>query len=366
MERNHGRKGAAALLGVDRRTLDAGLDGGLLSRRMRGALDRALQAGAGSPAAEQRDRNDKLEARLEEQGKEMRANNRASEDRDRAIREEMTQGFRGLEWRLAALDGGGAEANGAGTTAGKRATLRREFPDLVTLEPAEDDEEVFGDVWPLIVEWRELKTTHPNEGKSLSWLRTEVRFLALELALLEEHGLTLPPAEFPLRGFDRNGQVNWRRTALSDTRRKLRRREFLRGVRRVYVDGQLPAVVGADGSLGVAVGGGRKHDGHVGIATRCDADLPPDIRGAAVPFKPPRLHHLSSRNREGVVAKGLVALSGCTGCLIQARHGVGAVARQRYDDIVITARPDRDLPADVAGRIQPARLPYRGARDLED
>ena len=176
MERDHGRKGAAALLGVDRRTLDAGLDGGLLSRRMRGALDRALQAGAGSPAAEQRDRNDKLEARLEEleavveeQGKEMRANNRASKDRDRAIREEMTQGFRGLERRLAALDGGGAEANGSGTTAGKRATLRREFPDLVTLEPAEDDEEVFGDVWPLIVEWRELKTTHPNEGKSLSW-----------------------------------------------------------------------------------------------------------------------------------------------------------------------------------------------------
>ena len=43
--------------------------------------------------------------------------------------------------------------------------MRREFPDLVTLEPADDDEDVFGDVWPLIVEWRELKATHPNEGQ---------------------------------------------------------------------------------------------------------------------------------------------------------------------------------------------------------
>ena len=99
----------------------------------------------------------------------------------------------------------------------------------MTLEPADDDEDVFGEAWPLIVEWRGLKAAHPNEGRSLSWLQTEVRFLALELALLGEHGLTLPPAEFPLRGFDRNGQVNWRRVALSDTRRALRRRELLRG-----------------------------------------------------------------------------------------------------------------------------------------
>ena len=97
----------------------------------------------------------------------------------------------------------------------------------MTLDPAEDDEDVFGDVWPLIVEWRELKATHPNQGKSLSWLEVEERFLALELTLLEEHGMTLPPARFPLRGFDRNGQITWRRTALFDTRRALRKREFL-------------------------------------------------------------------------------------------------------------------------------------------
>ena len=43
--------------------------------------------------------------------------------------------------------------------------MRREYPDLVTLEPAPDDEEIFGEAWPLIVEWRELKDAHPNDGK---------------------------------------------------------------------------------------------------------------------------------------------------------------------------------------------------------
>ena len=240
LERDNGRKKAAEMLGVDRRTLDASLDEGVLTRRIRGALEKALQSGVGSAAAEQRDRNDRLADRLEdleggfeELGKEVRANNRASEDRDRAVREEVAQGFRKVEKTLAGLETGrggqedGANANGAGPQPRRRATLRREYPDLVTLEPAEDDEDVFGEVWPLIVEWRELKAVHPDEGKSLSWLRTEERFLALELTLLEEHGLTLPPATFPLRGFDRNGQVNWRKTALSDTRRALRKREFL-------------------------------------------------------------------------------------------------------------------------------------------
>ena len=240
LERDNGRKKAAEMLGVDRRTLDASLDEGVLTRRIRGALEKALQSGVGSAAAEQRDRNDRLADRLEdleggfeELGKEVRANNRASEDRDRAVREEVAQGFRKVEKTLAGLETGrggqedGANANGAGPQPRRRAKLRREYPDLVTLEPAEDDEDVFGEVWPLIVEWRELKAVHPDAGKSLSWLRTEERFLALELTLLEEHGLTLPPATFPLRGFDRNGQVNWRKTALSDTRRALRKREFL-------------------------------------------------------------------------------------------------------------------------------------------
>ena len=44
----------------------------------------------------------------------------------------------------------------------------------------------------------------------------EERLMPVELALLEEHGLTLSP------------QTNWRRQALEDARRARRRRERLR------------------------------------------------------------------------------------------------------------------------------------------
>ena len=240
MARDHGRKKAAAILGVDRRTVDAGLDEGALSRRMRGALDRVLRAGVGASENEQRVQDDELEVRVKDMAV-----------RVEALGEDMSRGFEavrrdvaalrgdlgGVERRVAQLEsGGGAQGDAdASSAAGEprgRSSLRREFPDLVTLEPADDDEEVFGAAWPLVSEWRELKAVHPDEGKSLSWLRTEVRFLAVELELLEGHGMTLPPETYPLQGFDRNGQTNWRRTALSDTRRALRKRELLRWVRR--------------------------------------------------------------------------------------------------------------------------------------
>ena len=245
--RDHGRRRAAEILGVDRRTLDASLDQGLLTRRIRGALEKALQSGVGSAAAQQRDRNDLLRDRLgdleglvEEQGNEMRAGRRAAEEAIRELREEQAQALRKLERALAQLDAAGdaGEETRLGATETGSLTkgtvkLRREYPELVTLEPDEDDQGVFGDAWPLIQEWRELKETHPDKGKGLTWLVTEERFLAVELALLEDQGMTLPPARFPLRGFDRNGQINWRRKALDDTRKALRRRMLLAWARRV-------------------------------------------------------------------------------------------------------------------------------------
>ena len=247
--RDHGRKRAAEILGVDRRTLDTALDQGVLTRRIRGALERALQSGVGSAAARQRDRNDKLEDRLgdleglvEEQGKEMREGRLAAEEEIRKLREEHAQGLRRIERAVTGLNGTGGdneeEAKSSGHQPAKQANLKREYPELVTLDPAGDDEDVFGDAWELIQEWRELKDTHPNEGKDLDWLLTEERFLSVELALLEDCGLTLPPARFPLRGFDRSGQVNWRRKALEDTRRKIRRRQFLAWARRVLTLGR--------------------------------------------------------------------------------------------------------------------------------
>ena len=132
----------------------------------------------------------------------------------RARREEHAQEHRKLEKMLAGLETGRGgqdeeQASGAGLQPRRRATLRREFPDLVTLEPAEDDEDVFGEVWPLIVEWRELKAVHPDEGKSLDWLLTEERFLALELTLLGGARVDASPGNVSVAGLrpQRAGQL---------------------------------------------------------------------------------------------------------------------------------------------------------------
>ena len=86
-------------------------------------------------------------------------------------------------------------------------------------------------------EWRRLRAGHPHQGKGLPWLVTEERLLTLELAMIEEHGLTLPPETEPLRGFGRSAQVNWRRTALEDIHRERAWAELRRWVRRLAVFG---------------------------------------------------------------------------------------------------------------------------------
>ena len=88
------------------------------------------------------------------------------------------------------------------------------------------------------MEWRGLKQTHPNEGRGFEWLTERERLLTLELALLEEHGMTLPPETYPLRGFERGAQTRWRNAALSDTRRALAWRELLRKVGRACTFGR--------------------------------------------------------------------------------------------------------------------------------
>ena len=111
---------------------------------------------------------------------------------------------------------------------------RRRYPELVFLEPAHDDREVYGGAWPLIEEWREIwKAGHRGTSRGLAWLRTEERVRTLEVALLEEHGLTLPLEKMPLYGLDRRDQLLWRQKTLYQVRRSLARAELRRWLRRI-------------------------------------------------------------------------------------------------------------------------------------
>ena len=251
--REKGYKGAARVLEIDPQTVTDSAKTGRLTRRVRDSLERALQEGVGSAAERQRKRNEELEGRVEGLAGEVKGVAGEVE----ALGKEVRRRLSGIEGAVAALGrddpqgtgaghagagpqpegSGGAGATRAGRKPPSKPSMRREYPDLATREPAPDDEEIFGEAWPLIVEWRGLKDAHPNEGRGLDWLTAQERVLEVELALLEEHGMTLPPEKQPLRGLDRSGQTSWRRTALYDTRRARRKAELLRKVRRVVTLG---------------------------------------------------------------------------------------------------------------------------------
>ena len=248
--RAEGRMEAAELLGVAYRTLVKAEESGELTGRMSDALERLLGTGEDPEAAKLRERVGALEEGVDALAKEMRdgleevraavAGVKAGDREDGQIQDGANGRVDGQARAQAEDHGeraGRSETRAAPPVAGlgpKRPFApRRLDPEIVTEEPADDDAEVYGAAWPLVEEWRRLRVDHPRQGKSLSWLVTEKRLLTLELAMLDDHELTLPPEKQPLRGFGRKGQTNWRRKALYDTRVALRKRELLRWVRRV-------------------------------------------------------------------------------------------------------------------------------------
>ena len=249
--RQEGKMEATELLGVNYKTLVRAEKSGEITGRMADALERLLGTADDPEVVRLRERMGTMEERVEALEDGMKALRdevqRGSIDPPRAaVAGEATGQAEGQDTAAAAEGGGENEAQAQGRSDGqaqaapsvaglgssKRAMLRRLDPEVVTEGPADDDPEVYGDAWPLVEEWRSLRAGHPHQGKSLSWLVTEERLLTLELAMLEEHGLTLPPETQPLRGFGRRGQTSWRWKALADTRVALRKRELLRWVRR--------------------------------------------------------------------------------------------------------------------------------------
>ena len=181
--RTKGRIRAAEELGLDPRTVGACMDGEGMSWRVREALERGLQEGKGSAAARQRKRNDALERRVEKLERELREGFDAVEGEVKALRQEQGRALAKIEEKLSRVEtrreppAGQAEAPGTTGPAQEKAPAtgkpsaragypKRLYPDLVTKEPAPDDEEVFGAAWPPIKEWREIwKAGHVGTGQ---------------------------------------------------------------------------------------------------------------------------------------------------------------------------------------------------------
>ena len=240
-----GRLAAADLLGVNYKTLKRVLESGRLTSHVRDALERLQLAREGTNGALGPERAGALERRIErlEDGLTALMEEPSGEGHG-SLSEVLGDGARRRDEDDSSTPAPSGEPPVAEPTpavAGMRPqmppALRRPFPDVVTVEHAGDDAEVYSEAWPLVAEWRELRAGHADDGRGVRWLETELRILTLELAMLEEHGLTLPPETQPLRGFARKGQTGWRRTALSDTQRALARAKLRRWVRRVLTLG---------------------------------------------------------------------------------------------------------------------------------
>ena len=226
-----GHKGAARALGIDHRTVASSVRQGL-SRRVREALERALVEKDG-------DARDRLEEefagfreRFEALAGELREGMSTVQGQVETLGEQQAGRMRRLEGRVSRVEAGrggpqGGSSSVSGKPTGAGSSTRRRYPDLVTKDPAEDDEDVFGDAWPLVEQWRTLWDGHPAVGRGLAWVSRREVILALEVAMLEEHGLTLPPETEPLRGLDRGAQLNWRKKALADISKRRRRLMWL-------------------------------------------------------------------------------------------------------------------------------------------
>ena len=168
-------------------------------------------------------RVDVLERRLAELEEELRGGLENVVGEAKTLREEHARSMRHVERRLVALEAGrdgteGAAAGGPEHEPSKgRYIPPREYPQLVTQEAEPDEERVYGAATPVIVEWRKAKAEFSDllkTGTALAQAEAKMRMLRLEIAIIEEHELTLPPASYLWNWESRRQQVRRREQSL--------------------------------------------------------------------------------------------------------------------------------------------------------
>ncbi len=235
-----GKSRAAETLGVSPRTLTRFEESRRLTPTLVGALERHLLEGGGSAAATQRHRLGMLEDGLGELERLLREGLAELRRDGDTAREEQARALAQLERRVAALESAGSSTPGpssqsAGSGPAPAAKPvgelpRRKYPYLVTEEAEPGEELVYGDeATAVIVRWREARDAFAAATDALDVLNARERRLRLEIELIQEHELTLPPATRPWDWGDRRQEVRRRNALLDDTivdRKMLKLRRF--------------------------------------------------------------------------------------------------------------------------------------------
>ena len=244
-----GRMKAADELGVNYKTLARGLDEpGPLTVWLRAALlVKALEDGVTALATGEQEPEDAgaLAGEVGDATEALRALTNAVEQ----LRGEQGERLTALEARLAAVEGRaqpGEFREGAQVIGAPRIDIREPAASAggepapahaVTEEAGPGDEDAYGAAWPLVAEWRAVHARHAPEGRGVDWLRDEERLRELEIALIAEHELALPPERYRWDGFARRAQVRWRERTLRRVRGERRRAQWRRWLRRLLTLG---------------------------------------------------------------------------------------------------------------------------------
>lgn len=242
-----GREQVARRLEVSERTLRRALSTGQLSKRLTEVLERE----SGGSAEVQLDllkRQVKgLESRLAEmeQSRGEQARDNGAEDVQQQV-EGMQGRLQDVEQQLAQVVAALAElremqrpAAHPGVAESSRPYIpNRIYPTLVELEPQPDDDQVYGShAFALITEWRQQHAEFKAHWPSVEGYIAEVRMVELELELISEYELTMPPADLPWQDWQRKRELQQRRARLDEARHKLRRKRIRRIVVRLLTLG---------------------------------------------------------------------------------------------------------------------------------
>jgi len=241
-----GKVAAAEALGVNYRTLAACYDSRSVSWRMRRALEGyrgAAVDGGDEPDDESAGDIAEQVVSLERRVAALEKENRALGATIEAQAEQLAQ----LERQVSALEEGKRQRDEADAVGddddqcrGWRPPPRvHGLPDagVVTLEEQPDEERAFGPAASLVVEWRGLRTADGTTGSRVDRARAVVRRWELEVAMIGDFGLTLPPGTEPLDASRREDHLRWRREALAAARRDLSKAKRLRWLRRALTLG---------------------------------------------------------------------------------------------------------------------------------
>ena len=241
----HGRVGAAKLLGVNYRTLVRALDSGQLTPTVLTALE-ALE-GKESDAGEAQDPAEAPVATPD-----VAEGEQAEESQSQQVPPDLPDSvllrLSKVEQRLDALERQNREGQESGKGEPEPATTpidglseSRPYPDVVTAEPEPGEEAVLGDAMSLVAEWRETRRLAASgTATKLDRIRAEERALVLELTLVEDHNLTLPPAEHTWDGIRRHSELQLRSRTLSGVRSRRRRALFAHSLVRIATLGIFP------------------------------------------------------------------------------------------------------------------------------